>query len=69
MPKWIKSNGAVLEVRDVGPVMFRMEPKTARLTLPAGVSEVMSDKEAKAYLEDLKETGKYTSQAIKTTGD
>lgn len=65
MAKWIFSNGSRLEVRDVGPVMFVMTPKM-NYPLPAGVNEVMSDGEARAYLEDLKNTGRFNTQSIQT---
>lgn len=56
--KWLRSNGVVLEVRDVGPVIFRLASPDKR-TMIAHRDEVLDDDVARAVLRELLETGLY----------
>ena len=60
----IKSNGSRLTVREVGPINFVMMPKVNSSVLPI-IDEYMDDEKAKATLGALRETGLYSSEAIK----
>lgn len=61
--KWIYSNGRTLEVRDAGPVVFRLtHGDSAPLPLHDAVVE---DAEARAILRQLLDTGHYTGGQVK----
>lgn len=51
--KHVRSNGLKTEVRDIGPVLYRINgPGT-----PVAVNKVMSDDEARQFLQELKDKG------------
>lgn len=51
--KHVRSNGLMAEVRDIGPVLYRINgPGT-----PVAVNKVMSDDEARQFLQGLKDKG------------
>jgi len=61
--KWVRSNGLVLEVREVGEVIYTMRarPPTGA-ALPAGLSEVMTDDEARELVAELRKGKLYDEQ-------
>lgn len=58
--KHVKSNGLTTEVRDIGPVVYLIKGPG----VPAGVNKIMSDQDAKTFLEELRMKG-WRGQAFK----
>lgn len=56
--KLLWCNGKTLEVRDVGPVIFRLEAETVPL-VPAGGYRLLGEDEAREQLRALLKTGLY----------
>lgn len=60
--RWLRSSGRVLEVREVGPVVMRLEAN-GRAPLPL-IDVVESDEEARARLRGLLASGLYERAEI-----
>jgi hypothetical protein len=54
--KLIKGNGRTLEVYDLGPVVYRIEAQ-GHVPVPFYGSEILSDDEARAKLQELRAQG------------
>lgn len=56
--KRVFSNGRVLTVREIGPVLMALRPRDARTALRC-VDEDMEDDAAREYVQDLLDSGYY----------
>jgi hypothetical protein len=61
--KLVCSNGRVLTVRDVGPVLYEIE--SGSVPLPLYFEAVMEDEEARELLKDLRGQFGHKSRAVK----
>ncbi len=61
--KYVHCAGSVLEVRDAGPVRYRMQA-TEDMPLPIVTHRFMSDDEARALIMELREQG-YAGNNVK----
>lgn len=57
--KYVSSNGRVLEVRDVGPVIFRLTTRPGGPPIKHNGDRVVEDDEARRLLRGLLDVGMY----------
>ncbi len=61
--KILHGNGRVLEARDVGPVLVRFRTRPEGPPIKFNGHRIMSDDEARAVLEGIRDTGLYDRDA------
>jgi hypothetical protein len=64
----VRSNGLELTCRQVGPVLYRLVPRSHRFPLPIVLGQIMEEDEARAMVKSLRATGEY-SQENQETGN
>lgn len=61
---WIRSNGKLLTVRAVGPVIYQLAARRDDVPLPIR-DEIMDDQEARAFISKLLAMGRYKERGFR----
>lgn len=65
MPKLLRCDGNLLEVFDLGPVVYRVSRRTGGVPIKQHGWRVLDDEAARAVLVELRSTGLYDAEIVK----